>query len=236
MKKNFWLSALFIVLLLFGFVFASCDSGGDGSEDVTISFDANGGAGSMASKVVKADNGNYTAPVCDFTAPGLPEGVAGTVTFKSWNTKADGSGVEYLAGATASIYKNTTLYAQWKKPLFSVSGTKKVFFSKGNLIATVDASGNPTGWKFAANQYDYLGKGGANETIASTAGEVDLFGWSTDGGTTPISYYKPWGINESPSFADYTGNFVDWGKILEMAILGDGNTWRWQYMEYTFQG
>ncbi len=37
--------------------------------------------------------------------------------------------------------------------MFSVSATKKVYFSQGNLVATIDATGAPTAWKFATNQY-----------------------------------------------------------------------------------
>ena len=34
-------------------------------------------------------------------------------TFNGWNTKADGTGTPYTAGATFTITENTTLYAQW---------------------------------------------------------------------------------------------------------------------------
>ena len=109
---------------------------------------------------------------------------------------------------------------------FSIGNGKQIQFSKGNLVATVDASGAPTAWKFAANQYDYLGKGGANKTIGTAAGDVDLFGWST--ATTT------YGISTSTSSSDYSGDFVDWGKN-----IGDGSTWRtlstdeWQYLFVT---
>ena len=58
---------------------------------------------------------------------------------------------------------------------FSISAAKKVHFSQGNLVATVNASGVPVAWKFATKQHDYLGEGGANHTIGSSAGDVDLF-------------------------------------------------------------
>ena len=35
-------------------------------------------------------------------------------TFEGWNTEADGSGTEYVAGATLAMgTANVTLYAQW---------------------------------------------------------------------------------------------------------------------------
>ncbi|MGL4383358.1 MAG: InlB B-repeat-containing protein, partial [Bacilli bacterium] len=36
-------------------------------------------------------------------------------TFMGWNTKADGTGTNYLAGATFNINANTDLYANWKE-------------------------------------------------------------------------------------------------------------------------
>ncbi|MBQ0128155.1 MAG: hypothetical protein KBS80_09280, partial [Bacteroidales bacterium] len=81
---------------------------------------------------------------------------------------------------------------------FSVGAGKQVQFSKGNLVATIDAAGTPTAWKFAANQYDCLGEGGANKTIGTAAGDVDLFGWSTAATT--------YGISTSTSNGDYSGD------------------------------
>ena len=102
---------------------------------------------------------------------------------------------------------------------FSVSATKKVHFSKGNLVATINASGTPTAWKFAANQYDCLGEGGANKTIGIAEGDIDLFGWST----TSTTY----GISTSTSLGDYSRGFVDWGisYCAKNSITPD-NTWR----------
>ena len=106
---------------------------------------------------------------------------------------------------------------------FSVSATKLVQFSKGNLQATYD--GSKYTWGFAANQYDYIGNAAGNTTIDSqTSGAVvDLFGWSTSA--------TNFGINTSTSNSDYSGDFKDWST----AIDGNG-TWRtlstaeWQYL------
>lgn len=60
--------------------------------------------------------------------------------------------------------------------LFSVSATKKVYFSKGNL--QYQASTNT--WRFATNQWDRIGSG--NSSISSSySGWIDLFGWGTSG-------------------------------------------------------
>ena len=91
---------------------------------------------------------------------------------------------------------------------FSVSATKTVIFSHGNL--QYHAANNE--WRFAPNQTDYIGE--ANANISSTYnGWIDLFGWST--GNNPT--------NKSIDDEDYS-TFVDWGvnKIGNDAP----NTWR----------
>ncbi|MBR1582518.1 MAG: InlB B-repeat-containing protein [Spirochaetales bacterium] len=71
---------------------------------ILVTFDANGGSGSMAEQEVKAK----TLAVLNantFTKEGY--------LFVEWNTKADGSGMAYADGASVALTENTTLYAQW---------------------------------------------------------------------------------------------------------------------------
>ena len=122
--------------------------------------------------------------------------------------------------------------------LFSVSATRQVRFSQGNL--QYQASTNT--WRFAEHQYDYVGtqtadergnyggnvSGSDNRNISSTySGWIDLFGWGT--GDNPTL--------SSTNNMDY-GTFVDWGCN---AISNGGNTanrWRtltiaeWEYLLY----
>ena len=115
--------------------------------------------------------------------------------------------------------------------VFSVSNTTTVHFSPGNLQATTTDNGANWTWAFATNQWDYIGDAAANNAIngngtVSTNGTVDLFGWST-----AATYY---GIYNSGSNADYSGDFVDWGGL---TIGSDApGTWRtltkdeWTYL------
>ena len=100
----------------------------------------------------------------------------------------------------------------WLPGLFSVSATKQVHFSQGNL--QYQASTNT--WRFAEHQYDYVGtqtpdrfhgyyggnvSGSDNSNISSTySGWIDLFGWGTGDNPTLASMDD----------ADYS-TFVDWG-------------------------
>ncbi len=107
---------------------------------------------------------------------------------------------------------------------FSVSATKKVRFSKGNLVASIDANRNPIAWKFAAHQYDCIGEGGANKTIGTAAGYVDLFGWSTTASS------NNWGIHTSTTDEYIKGDFKDWSNAIDNGTWRTLKTEEWQYL------
>ena len=67
----------------------------------TVSFDANGGTGTMAD--VTGVSGEYTLPANGFTAPSGQQ-------FKAWNV----GGSEYAAGAAINVAADTTVKAVWK--------------------------------------------------------------------------------------------------------------------------
>ena len=86
---------------------------------------------------------------------------------------------------------------------FSVGDGLQVRFSQGNLQYRAESDT----WRFAENQWDYLGNTGGNATEqgkrADQANWIDLFGWGTSGqevineGTNPR--YQPWQAAGSPS-------------------------------------
>ena len=109
---------------------------------------------------------------------------------------------------------------------FSVSDTKKVYFSKGNLQATYNTSWT---WAFATNQWDYIGNAAGNTSIngvgtISGTGTVDLFGWV--GAACAWTGAAQYGISNEKTAAQY-GNVAgealksDWGTL---AITNGGNT------------
>ena len=121
---------------------------------------------------------------------------------------------------------------------FSVSDSKQVTFSQGNLQYTQSTNT----WSFAENQYDYIGTDnvtggdvtsdpamGDSKSGAGLADKVDLFGWSTSA--------TNFGVSTSTNENDYSGSFVDWGRN---KIGNDApNTWRtltkdeWYYLLHT---
>lgn len=88
---------------------------------------------------------------------------------------------------------------------FSVSETKQVFFSSGNLQYHCKNKK----WLFASLQYDC--KGYDNENISDGYdGYIDLFGWGTGNNPTLVS-----------ENADDYATFIDWGSKID-----GGNVWR----------
>ena len=145
--------------------------------------------------------------VATVSSAGVVKAVApGTTTI----TVLSNNDFNIRATCTVTVYKLPEKVLSGK---FSVADGRQIQFSPGNLQATYD--GSKYSWGFADSQYDYVGNAAGNTTIDSqTKGAVvDLFGWSTAS--------TNFGINTSEDYADYSGDFVDWGKT-----FGDGSTWR----------
>ncbi|MBQ6342357.1 MAG: InlB B-repeat-containing protein [Anaerolineaceae bacterium] len=71
-----------------------------------VSFDPNGGTGTMADLVASDPNVFYGLPANQFTREGYAFGV--------WNTAADGSGTSYDLTDSVRFPQSMTLYAQWQ--------------------------------------------------------------------------------------------------------------------------
>ena len=134
-------------------------------------------------------------------------------TFTNWTE--NGTQVSTNSTYTFAVNNNRTLVANFIIPqpptgaingLFSVSATKQVWFSQGNL--QYKASTNT--WRFAENQWDFVGtqtptsgdpggtvSGSDNSSISQTYnGWIDLFGWGTSGYNHGAVCYQPWSTSE----------------------------------------
>ena len=123
--------------------------------------------------------------------------------------------------------------------VFSISETKQVTFSPGNLQYTQSTNT----WSFASAQYEMIGTDnftggsvysdpayGDSKEGDALADKIDLFGWSGSTGSAKF------GVSTSTDYADYYGSFVDWGTN---QIGNDApNTWRtltwdeWKYVVF----
>ena len=105
--------------------------------------------------------------------------------------------------------------------VFSVSSSKKVHFSQGNL----QYQASTKTWRFAEHQWDIIGD--ANKNISSSySGWIDLFGWGTSG----YNGKNPWMTsNESTDYGngntDIAGTNYDWG-VYNTISNGGGKSWR----------
>jgi uncharacterized repeat protein (TIGR02543 family) len=76
----------------------------------TISFDANGGSGTMDDIEHICSGSNQTLPANSFTREGW--------TFTGWNTEKHGKGTAYAAGDDIDVTSDITLYAQWERTVY----------------------------------------------------------------------------------------------------------------------
>ena len=103
----------------------------------------------------------------------------------------------------------------------------QIYFSQGNL--QYRASTNT--WKFAENQYDYIGD--ANSNISSSYdGWIDLFGWGTSGyhdSNDPYNVnYQPWSSSDSELDNDYnTYGYGPSANMPGMNLTGTSANYDW---------
>ena len=124
----------------------------------TITFDANGGSGSVPTAISTYIGVANTIPSNSLTRTGY--------TFNGWNTASDGSGTAYATGSTITPTGNVTLYAQWQ--------TTYVKPEIQNLLAfrTVDASGGASPTVTSTGETGFCRfelVGGANYTFDSAS-------------------------------------------------------------------
>ena len=113
--------------------FASSDTVvtvGDGAqlEDFTITFDGNGGSGSMEPVTVKA-GANYILPACGFTAPDDQE-------FNAWEI----GGMEYEVGDSYTVNGDTEVKALWENSVITPTTYTVTVSNDGNGTGTATPS------------------------------------------------------------------------------------------------
>lgn len=109
-------------------------------KDIVVTLNANGGTfdGGKETEEMKPESGNITLS---------PKPTRGSYAFMQWNTKADGSGMAYNAGAPVDVSAlesaGYTLYAQWKPytlTLIKDGGSKEFSDVTGTSLPGYDSS------------------------------------------------------------------------------------------------
>jgi LPXTG-site transpeptidase (sortase) family protein len=141
----------------------ACDIGAfEANGDHTVTFNANGGTGSMANQVTNLPTA-LTANT--FTRTGY--------SFSGWNSAANGIGTAYADGVVYNFLADITLYAQW-------TVVPPAAFGKSNPTdAATNISIAPTlSWSASSSQTDY-------EFCYDTASSGACAGtWTSTGNTT----------------------------------------------------
>ena len=108
------------------------------STGYSVTYDANGGTGSVTDTEKYAKGAEATVMSNSFTN--------GDMVFLGWNTKADGTGTTYYPNGTIKVTGNMDLYAQWGDVASTVQLTYK---ANGGNGADITETGIPNNGKVA---------------------------------------------------------------------------------------
>ena len=100
---------------------------------------------------------------------------------------------------------------------FSTGKYEYAEFATGNL----QYKPSTDTWRFAKQQYQYVGKDNIYVGKEDYKGWIDLFGWSAD---------DKFGVNSSNDNANYQGEFVDWGKLFPEEGWSTLSKNQWYYL------
>ena len=128
----------------------------------TVSFDANGGTGTMEN--VTGVTSSFTLPTCTFTAPANKQ-------FKGWATSASGT---VITGTSITVSADTKLYAIWE-PIPATTYTVS-FDANGGTGTMADVTGISGEYTLPANgftapagkQFKAWSVGGVEKAVGST--------------------------------------------------------------------
>ena len=155
----------------------------------TVSFNANGGSGTMAD--VPNISGNYALPTCTFTAPSGQQ-------FKGWATSASGA---VITGTSITVSADTTLYAIWEPiPVteytitFNVNGgigTIPPQTTSGQKLSSLPTATHSGSYSFVG-WYDAISGGNQITTAYTFSADTTVYAhWTYIGGSVGVGSYTP---------------------------------------------
>jgi len=182
---------------------------------VTITFDANGGSGAMASETEPYDT-TALLPLNSFTYTGY--------TFSDWNSEANGSGTNFNNGQLVKFNGSATFYAQW---LVSAPTTATITFNANGGTGTMapetetlSVSAALTINSFTRTGYTFrVWNTAANGSGTSfTNGQLVQF-------TASATFYAQWTAVPTPQFenssVNWSGYVVPSSSALVTDVQGD---------------
>lgn len=173
----------------------------------TITFNANGGSGSMSSVEVN-ENASYTLPSCSFTP-------ATNYVFESWQV----NGATKSVGDTITITANTTITAIWKVQTIVKLGD---LIAQGKITQGTVIKYTPTSKSLKLGN-DETGATNSEQTTVTTAEWRVLY---TDGGNALITTYAPVNTVKLSSEVGYLNGATAITKLCKTLYSGQGLTAR----------
>ncbi len=198
-------------------------------DEVTVTFNANGGTGTMSVQNVPYDTSTQLNQN-EFTREGY--------TFAGWTTNENGTGEEYANEESVTLTENLNLYAQWTVETYTITyaaGTNgtgsmdngtltyNTAFDIPDNAFTADGNYYFSGWDANADgTKDYDNE--ATIPAASVTGNIDLVALWTAKQTLGDAFgVSATGINES-----YTGDSQDLIET-DNGTVPTGLTLNWEY-------
>jgi uncharacterized repeat protein (TIGR02543 family) len=177
------------------------------AQNFTVTFNANGGAGSMSGETESSPTA-LTANA--FTNSGY--------TFSGWNTVANGSGASYANNATYAFTASVTLYAQWTAV---VNYTVTFNANGGTGSMSPESESSPTA--LTANAFTYVGNTFTGWNTASNGSGTPYANDATYAFTASVTLYAQW-IGSAPSITlQPTSQAVEYGSTATFSASATGN-------------
>ncbi len=170
---------------------------------LAVSFNANGGIGTMASETQNYDVASALT-TNTFTQTGY--------TFSGWNTVANGTGTAYADDVTYTFTQNLTLYAQW---------AMKVAFTSSNWSGYV-LTGQSGGYQGVGATWTVPTLNCSSTPSGSTADWVGVNGWNSSTGlfqTGTSSSCEPGGQVDTAWWTDQDRHYAE--QVLFSISPGD---------------
>ncbi|MBQ7946533.1 MAG: InlB B-repeat-containing protein, partial [Bacteroidales bacterium] len=184
------------------------------AQTFTISFNANGGTGTMAAQTFEAGV-SQAITANTFTRSGY--------VFTGWNTNADGSGTAYTDKQSITLSQNITLYAQWESAGGSGGGSSISGTENGHDYVDL---GLPSGIKWATCNVGATSPEGYGDYFAwGETSPKDNYSWSTykycNGSETTLTKY-----NTHSNYYGTIDNKTTLDLIDDAARANWGGSWR----------